>query len=128
MNKRFWKRKDVLPHGFQVLGLDFGGNNSHYKYVMYFQKQSAMLLFDSLDNSLTLYRFKDEAQLKKFQNGDFAITKEKDRDGRTGAVGEKLVYIKGTSINKIINVHYIQNVPRLKKALKEAEKLLNNYE
>ena len=83
-----------------------------------------MALFDSHENAMSIHFFKDKKQYDRFQDGKFAITQNPNRDGTTGAVGEKITYVPNTDINRLINVHYIQNVVQFNKAMTKINAML----
>lgn len=74
----FFSRKHFIEFGYQVMGLDFGSNNTYNHYVKYFHEHNSMVVCSTLHNNrVVVYRLTKE-QYESFKKGEFALS----HDGR----------------------------------------------
>ncbi len=79
----FFNRKHFIDFGYQVMGLDFGSNNTYNIYVKYFPEHNSMAVCSTLhNNKVMVYRLTQE-QYDSFQKGEFALSHDGEGYGTT---------------------------------------------
>ncbi len=101
------KRKLMLELGFNVMGLDFGSEDSVRVYRKYYPKQLLMLIADAYDSSLYAFKFKDKKEMKDFLDNKYAITQDSSEDGRRALGGGVYKFISPINMNHQLNIHKI---------------------
>lgn len=125
MEKRFWKKKDLLVYGFKVLGLDLNHADTYSYYIKTYSEKNTILIFSSFNNTLLLYTFTNESEYNEFNEGKFAITKIPNEEGKKTANGIFKKYIPYKDITYLMNKYHIQNKKDMIKAIELAEKEIN---
>lgn len=113
----FFSRKHFIEFGYQVMGLDFGSNNTYNHYVKYFPKYDSMVVCSTIhNNKVMVYRLTKE-QYYSFQKGDFALSHDGKGCGTT-PIGHS---IKNYDLTVIFEGGNLTRKKRLKDILDVAE-------
>lgn len=115
----FFRRKHLIDFGYQVLGLDFGRNDTYNHYVKYFPEHNSMVVFSSLfNNSVLVYRLTKQ-QYEDFQKGKFALS----HDGKGWGTTPSGYPVKNYGLTVIFAGGEISRRKNLKEMLDIAEEV-----
>lgn len=115
----FISRKHLIKLGYEVLGLDFGRNDTFNHYVKYFPEFNSMVVFSSLHNNRVLVYRLTKQQYQDFQEGKFALS----HNGNEGGTTPTGYPIKNYGLTVVFHGGGISRIKYLKEMLDVAEEI-----
>ncbi len=118
----FFRRKHLIGLGYNVIGLDFGRNDTCNNYVKYFPEHHSMVVFSTVfNNSVTVYKLTKD-QYDSFQKGEYALSHDGKGYGSTPAGYP----VKNYGLKVIFSGGELSRVKYLKDILDIAEEIAQN--